>query len=141
MEFTEGPIYSSVVPVDGLVLVGSDDHHLYAFKTHPAANLADSAPIELLRPAPGRCRTDTGDVYTLSLHRNRIGLAYCTYPQALVVVRADGSFACPMLWGTAGRLRREPGREVSALVLSTFGRERVAKRCPETPAPGGAAED
>ena len=128
MEFTEGPIYSSVVPVDGLVLVGSDDHHLYAFKTHPAASLAESASPDLLRAAQGRYRTEGGEVYSLSLHHGRLGLTYCTYPPALVVVQADGSLVCPMLWGTTGKIRREPGKPASALVLSTFGRESVAER-------------
>ena len=58
MEFTEGAIYSSVVPVAGLVLAGSDDHHLYAFKTRPAVLPADAAPAELLRALEGRYRTE-----------------------------------------------------------------------------------
>jgi hypothetical protein len=33
-----------------------------------------------------------------------------------------------MLWGTTGKIRREPGKPASALVLSTFGRESVAER-------------
>ncbi len=138
MEFTEGAIYSSVVPVAGLVLAGSDDHHLYAFKTRPAVLPADAAPAELLRALEGRYRTEAGDVYTLALHQGRLGLAFCTYPPALVVVQADGSFVCPMLWGTKGQLRREPGQPAAALVLSQFGQESVAWRLagPATPEAG-----
>jgi hypothetical protein len=33
-----------------------------------------------------------------------------------------------MLWGTKGKLRREPGKPVSALRLSQFGQESIAKR-------------
>jgi hypothetical protein len=33
-----------------------------------------------------------------------------------------------MLWGTTGKVRRASGRPVSALLLSQFGNESVAKR-------------
>jgi hypothetical protein len=128
MEFTEGAIYSSAVPTDGFVLAGSDDHHLYAFKTQPAMPSPDSAPAGLLRAMEGRYRTEAGDVYTLSLNHGRLGLTFCTYPTALVTVQADGSFVCPMLWGTKGRMQRDGDRPVSALLLSQFGNESAAKR-------------
>jgi outer membrane protein assembly factor BamB len=128
MEFTEGAVYSSVVPTGDFVLAGSDDHHLYAFKNRPAARQPDSASAELLRALEGRYRTDAGDVYSLLLHQGRLSVAFCTYPPALVIVQADGSFTCPMLWGTKGKLRRESGQPVSALLLSQFGQESVAKR-------------
>ena len=128
MEFTEGAIYSSVVPAGETVLAGSDDHHLYAFKTHPAALPSDSAPMELLRALEGSYRTEAGELYTLSLRQGRLSAAFCTYPPALVIVQADGSLSCPMLWGTTGKVRRASGRPVSALLLSQFGNESVAKR-------------
>lgn len=128
IEFTEGAIYSSVVVADGLVLAGSDDHRLYAFKTRPAAGAVDTAPPELLRAAEGRYRTEAGDIYTLSLQRGRLSVAYCTYPPALASVQADGSFSCPMLWGLNGRLQREADRPVTALQIVQFGRESVAER-------------
>jgi outer membrane protein assembly factor BamB len=133
IEFTEGAIYSSVVATDGLVLAGSDDHRLYAFKTRPAAGAVDSAPQELLRAAEGRYRTEAGDSYTLSVQRGRLSLAYCTYPPALVIVQADGSFSCPMLWGLSGRFQREAGRPVTALQVVLLGRESVAERLDSGP--------
>ena len=75
-----------------------------------------------------RYRTEAGDVYTLSLNHGRLGLTFCTYPTALVTVQADGSFVCPMLWGTKGRMQRDGDRPVSALLLSQFGNESAAKR-------------
>ena len=49
-------------------------------------------------------------VYTLSLRQGRLSAAFCTYPPALVIVQADGSLSCPMLWGTTGKVRRASGR-------------------------------
>ena len=78
-------------------------------------------------------------VYTLSLRQGRLSVAFCTYPPALVIVQADGSIVCPMLWGTTGKVRREPGWPVSALLLSQFGNESVAKRVEGTVEAGGSA--
>jgi hypothetical protein len=105
-----------------------DPAFLAETRRHPVALPSDSAPAELLRALEGRYRTEAGEGYTLSLRQGRLSLAYCTYPPALVVVQADGSFTCPMLWGTKGKLRREPGQPVSALLLSQFGQESIAKR-------------
>ena len=128
IEVTEGAIYSSVVLAGDLALVGSDDRRLYAFHVQPAGEARDSAPAELLRAAVGRYVTESGDDYTLSLRGGRLCLEYCTYPPALVIVQGDGSFACPMLWGMSGRLRREPGQPVAALAIDLAGQESLARR-------------
>lgn len=131
MEFTEGAIYSSVVPAGGVVLAGSDDHHLYAFKAQPMAPAEDQAAAELLRAMEGCYRTESGEEYTLAIRRGRLGVAFCTYPPALAVVHPDGSFAWPMLWGTTGRCQNAAERPVAALILSQFGSQTAARRIPE----------
>ncbi len=128
IEVTEGAIYSSVVLAGDLALVGSDDRRLYAYRLQPAGEARDTAPAELLRAAEGRYVTESGDDYTLSLRGGRLCLEYCTYPPALVTVQADGSFACPMLWGMKGRLRRESGQPVAALAIDLGGQESLARR-------------
>jgi eukaryotic-like serine/threonine-protein kinase len=130
MEFTEAAVYGSLVLTDGLALVGSDDDHLYAFRTRPAPALPGPPSRELLEAAVGRYRTDAGEEYTLSIHQGRLRIDYCHYPPGLVILAADGSFSCPYLFGMTGRLVREPGRPVSALVMVPYGQEVVAKRVP-----------
>ncbi len=132
-DFTEGAIYSSVAVADGLALVGSEDRRLYAFALRPDTAAADSAPPDLMMAAEGRYRTAEGDEYVVARHMGRLGVAYCTYPPALFALQADGSFACPMLWGMTGRLKREPGRPAAALVISQFGREIIADRVNVSP--------
>ena len=56
-----------------------------------------------------------------------------------LLCRRTGRLSVRCCW-TTGKLRRDPGQPVSALVLSQFGRESVAERLPETPGPDGTAE-
>jgi eukaryotic-like serine/threonine-protein kinase len=128
MEFTEAAVYGSLVLTDGLALVGSDDDHLYAFRTRPAPPLPGPPGRELLEAAVGRYRTDSGEEYTLSVHQGRLRIDYCHYPPGLVILNADGSFSCPYLFGMTGRLVREPGRPASALVITAYGPEVTARR-------------
>ena len=128
MEFTEGPIYTSLVPAGELALAGSDDHCLYAFKLVPAAPAPDSAPLSLLESAVGVYALDSGDVYKLSIYKGRLSLAYCNYPPSLVSVKADGSFSSPMTFGLRGRLRREADGSISSLLLAADAGEVTARR-------------
>lgn len=128
IEFTEAALYGSVAIGDGMLLVGCEDGHVYAFRTRPARPLEHSAPDDVLRSAVGCYRTESGDVYRLSISLGRVLVNYCTYPPAMLAMRADGSFEFPMLWGTTGRLIREDGQRVSALVLQQFGQEITAHK-------------
>lgn len=128
IDLTEGAVYSSIVLSGDLALVGSDDRHLYAYHTRPAKPAATTASAELLAAMAGRYRTPGGDVFTLVPHLGRLRTEYCTYPPAETTVREDGTFDCAMLWGTTGRVQREPGKPVSALQLNLFGTETVATR-------------
>jgi len=130
MEFTEAAVYSSIVLADGLALVGSDDDHLYAFRTRPAPPLPAPPSQELLQAAVGRYRTESGEEYTLKIHEGLLRIDYCHYPPGLVILKSDGSFSCPYLFGMTGRLVREPGRPASALVMIPYGQEVTAKRVP-----------
>ncbi|ACB75472.1 PQQ-binding-like beta-propeller repeat protein [Opitutus terrae] len=128
IDFTEGALYGSVVVGDGLAYVGSEDGHFYAFQLRDAAPVAEPNAPELLPPAVGRYRTESGDVYTLSAHDGLLAMNYATYPPALVTVEKDGSFACPMLWGTRGKFVRAEGQPVRALELDQFGQKTTARR-------------
>ncbi len=93
MEFTEAAIYGSVVLTDGLALVGSDDDHLYAFRTRPTPPRPEPPVRDLLEAAAGRYRTDSGEEYALSIHQGQLRVDYCHYPPGLVGLNADGSFS------------------------------------------------
>lgn len=128
IDFTEGALYGSIVLAGDLLLVGGEDRHLYAFATRPAEPMVSSADREVMQAATGHYRTESGDEYLLSVQMDRLAVTYATYPPALAVMQKDGSFACPMLWGTTGRLEREQGEPARALLLSQFGQNVVARR-------------
>ena len=127
MEGAEGPVHTSPVPTEGLILLGSDDSSMHAFRaaSAPARTPAEKSRIQA---CAGTFEDRPGSTFTLAPAGNGfLQMKPGGFPPALVTLGSDGILRCPAYDLELKASFAEGGRPAQ-LSLGTVGKETPLRR-------------
>ena len=127
MEGAEGPVHTSPVPTEGLILLGSDDSSMHAFRaaSAPARTPAEQSRVQA---CAGTFEDRPGSALTLSPTGNGfLQLKPGGFPPALVTLGTDGILRCPA-YDLELKASFAEGGGPAQLSLGAAGKEKLLKR-------------